>query len=229
LDFKIISSEALFFACLKEGEEAAWAEFIRRFNPLVGRVVLRIARQWGESSPEVVNDLIQDTYVKLCSEKDRICREFRPTHENSVFGYVKVFAANLARDYFKGRHALKRGGAATRVSVEAEENTVGAASRNPFEESIERNLLVRSIEQCLDTVASGPLRIRDRQIFWLYYRAGLAASAIANLPSIGLTTKGVESTILRLTRLIRARLVARKQEDLRFEQSPKGIREADSF
>ena len=40
-------------------------------------------------------------------------------------------------------------------------------------------------------------------MFWLYYRVGLTANAIAALPSIGLSMKGVESTILRLIRLLR--------------------------
>jgi hypothetical protein len=44
---------------------------------------------------------------------------------------------------------------------------------------------------------------RDRKLFWLYYRVGLTADAIAGLPSIGLSTKGVESSLLRLTRLLR--------------------------
>jgi hypothetical protein len=66
-------------------------------------------------------------------------------------------------------------------------------------------VLIRQIDECLQAVCVGPNSQRDRKIFWLYYRAGLPASAIAALPTIGLTTKGVESTLLRLTRLVRQR------------------------
>lgn len=68
----------------------------------------------------------------------------------------------------------------------------------------ERGILLRELDALLcRLLAAGPQLERDRRIFWLYYRVGLAASAIAALPSTGLTTKGVESTILRLTRLLR--------------------------
>ncbi len=45
--------------------------------------------------------------------------------------------------------------------------------------------------------------VRDRNLFWLYYRQGLTAQAISQIPSIGLSAKGVESAIARLTRLLR--------------------------
>lgn len=43
-------------------------------------------------------------------------------------------------------------------------------------------------------------------IFLLYYRQGLTASEIAALPSLDLTTKGVESVIARLTYMIRSHI-----------------------
>jgi RNA polymerase sigma-70 factor (ECF subfamily) len=45
---------------------------------------------------------------------------------------------------------------------------------------------------------------RDRTIFWLYYRQGFSAREIAELPGLGLTQKGVESCIHRLTNMLRA-------------------------
>jgi RNA polymerase sigma-70 factor, ECF subfamily len=65
---------------------------------------------------------------------------------------------------------------------------------------------MREIDATLSQIAAGPQLQRSRRIFWLYYRVGLTANAIAALPYIGLSTKGVESTILRLTRLLREEL-----------------------
>jgi RNA polymerase sigma-70 factor (ECF subfamily) len=45
--------------------------------------------------------------------------------------------------------------------------------------------------------------VRDRNLFWLYYRQGLTAEAISRIPAIGLSAKGAESAIGRLTRLLR--------------------------
>ena len=44
---------------------------------------------------------------------------------------------------------------------------------------------------------------RDRLIFWMYYRQGFTAKAIAAIPSISLTVKGVEGVIQRLTGQLR--------------------------
>jgi len=40
-------------------------------------------------------------------------------------------------------------------------------------------------------------------IFWLYYEQGYSAKEISLLPSMGLTVKGVESTLQRLTRFLK--------------------------
>jgi DNA-directed RNA polymerase specialized sigma24 family protein len=44
---------------------------------------------------------------------------------------------------------------------------------------------------------------RDRSLFWLYYLQGLTAEEIARLPVAGLTAKGVESVLRRVTRWLR--------------------------
>jgi RNA polymerase sigma-70 factor (ECF subfamily) len=71
---------------------------------------------------------------------------------------------------------------------------------------------------------------RDRTVFWLYYQQGFSAKAIAALPSIGLSEKGVESAILRLTREVRNRLATTRSEPSRgADPDPKGLRAAKSY
>jgi RNA polymerase sigma-70 factor (ECF subfamily) len=55
---------------------------------------------------------------------------------------------------------------------------------------------------------------RDRALFWLYYRQGYTAEEIARLPSAGLTAKGVESALRRVTVWLRGE-VERKSPDVR--------------
>jgi len=64
------------------------------------------------------------------------------------------------------------------------------------------------IERCLAQLASEPNFARHHAIFWLHYRQGLTAKAISQLPAIPLGTKGVESTLLRLTRYVKACITA---------------------
>jgi RNA polymerase sigma-70 factor, ECF subfamily len=204
MDYAELSAEELVLACRQTDDIAAWQEFVRRFHPLIATVALRVARRWGESSPQLIDDLVQETYLKLCADNFHLLRCFKPHHQDAFFGYLKVVTANLVHDHFKAAHSTKRGSGAIEVTNEpiitsatSACNTTGTAKNS------ERGILLRELDALLCRLAAGPQLERDRRIFWLYYRVGLAASAIAALPSIGLTTKGVESTILRLTRLLR--------------------------
>jgi len=206
VDYAAMPSNDLALLCFEGGDESAWAEFIRRFHPLIVRIVLRVAHQWGEHSPQVVDDLVQDTYLKLCAERASLLQSFEPAHKDAIYGYVKVFTANLVRDRFKARRSVKRGGSTVHASIEDDDPAPGTRESSSAVALIERDILIQQVGACLKTVCSGPSSERDSRIFWLYYRAGLPASAIAALPTIGLSTKGVETTILRLTRQIRERL-----------------------
>jgi RNA polymerase sigma-70 factor (ECF subfamily) len=227
VDYATLSPSELVLTCLRAGGEPAWNEFVRRFQPLIVGVVIRIARRWSESSPEVLDDLVQETYLKLCSERHMLLKQFHPRHPDAIFGYIKVFTANLVHDHFKALHTQRRGGATLQFQVEGEPE-LNLPSRTADEKSMERAILIGEIDACLRVAETGPNVERDRKIFWLYYRVGLSASAIASLPSTGLTTKGVESTILRLTRHVKLRLV--HQGPMACEDaSEKGVRPAESL
>ena len=172
--------------------------------PLISTVALRVARRWGEFSPQVVDDLVQEVYLKLCADRFRMLRSFESHHPDAFYGYLKVVTANLVLDYFKGAHSIKRGSGTVAVSADPQTgsrtDTIAAVG---VDERSERKILMREVDALINRLAAGPHLERDRTVFWLYYRVGLTANAIAALPSIGLSMKGVESTILRLTRLLR--------------------------
>ena len=227
VDYGAISPEDLVVACGQSGNESAWAEFVRRFHPLIARVALRVARQWGQTSPQVIDDLVQETYLKLCAGRLSVLRNFKSNHKDAVYGYIKVFTANLVHDHFKSTHSQKRGGASTAASIDGAHWDFIPQTSTSTAAMLERGVLIQEVEACLQSVASGPGSERDRRIFWLYYRVGLAASGIAALPTIGLSTKGVESTLLRLTRQVREQLVNTKRREANKESE--GIGRPESF
>jgi RNA polymerase sigma-70 factor (ECF subfamily) len=95
---------------------------------------------------------------------------------------------------------------------------------------MERGILIHEIEKHLSENAGGTENDRDAMIFWLYYRTGLTASAIADLPGIDLTTKGVESLLLCLTRELRELLSKpERHQPIIAHDSKKGIITAESF
>jgi RNA polymerase sigma-70 factor (ECF subfamily) len=149
---------------------AAWREFVGTFHRLIATVALRVARRWGESSPQLIDDLVQETYLQLCDDNFRRLRKFKSDHPDAFYGYLKVVTANLVHDHFKAAHSSKRGSGTIEIAADEKIplgcDALGGAS------------VVKSA--------------------W-----GLTADAIAGLPSIGLSTKGVESSLLRLTWLLR--------------------------
>lgn len=228
MDYSALSSEELLVACLRHGDEHVWSEFVRRFQPLISIVVLRTARCWGETSPDLLDDLIQETFLKLCADRETILQKFEPDHPDAIFGYIKVLTTNLVHDHLKALYSQKRGRNLT--STLPEHYDVQESRRHSLSEAqvIERNVLISQIDAALRALETGT-NSRDRRIFWLHYRAGLSASAIAAIPSIGLTTKGVESTLLRLTRHVKEKLCQQRQRACEDTQESKGIRPAESF
>jgi RNA polymerase sigma-70 factor (ECF subfamily) len=227
MDYAAISPEDLVRACLGSGNQLAWAEFVRRFHPLIARVVLRVASQWGDASRQIVDDLIQETYLKLCEDKGRLLRTFESRHEGAIYGYIKTFTANLVHDHFKGSRSKKRGGGSSTTDLHDDETQCATDGSAKAVSAMERNILLHQVDVCLRAIVSGGDAQRDRKIFWLYYRTGLTAGAIASMPGIGLTTKGVESVLLRVTRQVRDSL---SQAAPSGSVGPeKGIRQAESL
>ncbi len=200
-----MSVEELVRQCSTSHSSEAWEEFIRRFHRLIAVVILRTARSFGDSSKQTVDDLIQETYLRFCADNFRTLRSFEQQHPGAFTGYIKVVAANVVRDHFKASYSQKRGAGHLE---QIEDDFVPAASEDSAgsPKSIERAVLIQQIASHLEFCVAGPDQERNRRIFWLHYRAGLSARAIADLPGIGLSAKGVESIIMRVTKELRERM-----------------------
>ena len=206
-----MSAVELVCACAGSNHGVAWEEFVARFHRPISLSIIRTAYQWGRVPQQVVDDLVQDTYLKLCADKCRLLREFAVQHPEAVGGYIKTIAVNVARDHFKALHSQKRGAGEIAhsledIQLEAPTGNVGS------HDAMEREVLLKEINRCLETCAVGPDWERDRVIFWLYYQQGMSAKAIAALPTVDLTAKGVESAILRLTRLVREQVAGARSQ-----------------
>jgi RNA polymerase sigma-70 factor (ECF subfamily) len=221
-----LSPPELFSTCARGGDAASWEEFIRRFNPVIGRSVLRVAIRHGTSEKALIDDLVQETYLRICANDCKLLRTFQAHTPESAFGFLKVVAASVAQDFFKSRLAAKRAPEARADSLEEGVATARPESAKGTLNTTERSLLIEQIDRKLSAVVPPEELQRARTVFWLYYRSGFTASAIASLPGLDLTTKGVESLLLRLTRLIREKLSGVGEPDTR---SKKGFQQAESF
>jgi RNA polymerase sigma-70 factor (ECF subfamily) len=224
-----ISDEELILACAELNDGAAWQEFVSRFRRPIALSITRIAWQWGAMPHQIVDDLVQETYLKLCTEKCRLLCEFTLQHPGAALGYIKTVAVNVAHDHFKSLHSQKRGSGVKPQSIgDAELRAHGWSLGSP--DAMEREILLKEVDRCLESGTTGPDQDRDRLIFWLHFQQGLSANAIAGLPTVDLTTKGVESAISRLSRLVREQVAGLKlQTSVSPPSEEKGFRPAESY
>jgi RNA polymerase sigma-70 factor (ECF subfamily) len=201
MDPRKLSLQELLSYCLDSQDQDGWTEFVRRFQPLIAGVVTKCVLRRGSRKPAPVDDLAQETFLKLCANNCKALRDFDFQHDNAFFGFLKVVASHVVEDHFRGSNSLKRGSG--REEDDIEEVRTAASSGFHSTQPAENAILLGQIDRCLAKLAPEPNFTRDYTIFWLYYRQGLTAKAISQLPSITLGVKGVESTLLRLTRYVK--------------------------
>jgi RNA polymerase sigma-70 factor (ECF subfamily) len=182
-------------ACLRSASSEEWGDFIRLLQPVLARVVYRVAAPRGVTNPAEIDDIVQDIFLKIGSGAQRILRVLPVDNDVSTWAFFKVMAANCARDYLRGKYADKRGNERT-VSADSNLEELAGGDLSP----VELQVLIHQVDAAL---AATP---RERTIFWLYYREGLTAREIAAIPAFELTPKGVESSIYRLTAAVRKTL-----------------------
>lgn len=201
-----MSEEELIRACAEGNDGPAWDEFVSRFQKPISLSIKRTACQWGKDPAQFVDDLLQETYLKLCADKCRLLLEFARQHSaEAVLGYIKTIAINVAHDHFKSLHSQKRGAGETDQLLE---DFDPAAQSGDFggPGAMERKIFLKQVDDQLQNCAAGSNQERDCLIFWFYYLQGMSAKAIAALATIKLTAKGVEAVIFRLTRCLREHL-----------------------
>jgi RNA polymerase sigma factor (sigma-70 family) len=185
-------------ACAHSADAAEWEEFVRRSAPLASLVALRVARQWlNGPSAATVDDIVQEVFLKLCERERRILRDFEPRGEDSFLGLLRLVSASVANDYFRRMYSAKRGGKVVTMPLAEDGAAVPAASAQPAPQ-MRQSALLAQLDRKLRS-APEVIGERDRAFFWLYYRQGFTAEEIAGLAASGLTAKGVESALRRVT------------------------------
>lgn len=207
MDSQDLSAQDLLRLCLQSQDAASRQEFVRRSQPTIARVVRRSLCRFSRPNLSLVDDLVQETYIKLFAHDWKALRDFHCDQDDPacfevvLFGLLKTVASNVVHDHFRSSCSQKRGSGRAQEDMEKVAVTLPSAAPGP-----ERNVLLGQILGCLRDLAGEPTFQRDWAIFQLYYFDGLTAEAIANLPGIDLKTKGVESALLRLVRYIRGKL-----------------------
>ncbi|MGA2169098.1 MAG: sigma-70 family RNA polymerase sigma factor [Terracidiphilus sp.] len=198
-------------SCAHSADAAEWEEFVCRCGPLASVVALRVSRMWvSNPSPATVDDIVQEVFLKLCEQERRILRDFEPRGEDSFLGLLRMVSVSVANDYFRRLRSAKRGGNVVTAPLLEEEAQLPGDGAQPAAR-MQRSVLLAELDRKLRS-APEVVTERDRALFWLYYRQGFTAEEIARLTAIGLTAKGVESALRRVTTWLRGEIERQKSE-----------------
>jgi len=181
--FGDLTMQQLLELCLSvNSSDAAWSELIPKAQRTIRGTIYKSLCRWTTPSRDVVDDLVEDTLVKLVSNDYKALRKFKPEHDNSFPGYLKVIASNVAEDY--RRKALRRV-----VAPLSELDDPISYAPGP-----DQQILLDQISQYLQENASR----QEYDVFWLYHKQGFTAKAISQLPGVDLTDKQVEYILWKL-------------------------------
>src|ERR1051326_5236125 len=145
--------------CLSSEDQGLWQDFVQRTQPLIANVIINTLRRWRDPSPSLVDDLLQETFLKLFANNRKALRSIRNEYEHTIFGYLKVVASNVACDHFRQ----------PKNKVEEVELTDPIVPPSP--DGFDRLQFVRlkeKIQACLDRHSSSETYKRDVTIFWFY-------------------------------------------------------------
>jgi RNA polymerase sigma-70 factor (ECF subfamily) len=202
MDLNKLPANDLAKLCCDAGNLAAWNEFVRRFQQPIALAVKRKARKWGGVSPEVVDDLVQDIFMRLCADRCKVLKNFVPKGPDSIIGYLVVVARNVAHDHFRAGMAQRAGGEARHlVTEDGDLDFIPAPPHRAH--NADWSLRIGEIDSALKALMPEPVTERDYTIFWMYFQEGFTASEIGGIGSFRLSIKGVEASIHRTKELLR--------------------------
>jgi RNA polymerase sigma-70 factor (ECF subfamily) len=193
-----------FREALESGRLPQWEEFVRLTHGLVASTIYYSLSRWRTPQRELVEDLVQETFLKLCADNFNLLRRFRSQSSEAFAAYLRTVAASVAADGRRRDRAQKRGSGGTALELDEARDVPASADSTG---AVERTILLEHIENCL----SGQ-KDRDQHVFWLYYRHGFTAEAISEFRSLDLSSSGVESLLRRLVTAVRKCLEKRGQQ-----------------
>jgi RNA polymerase sigma-70 factor (ECF subfamily) len=195
MNFSNLPTRELLDYCLKTGDEMAWREFDKKLRPTIcGSVKKKLLSKNIKSGVE--QELVQDTYVKLCAHDRRALRNLRWDNDESIFKYAKVVAHSAVEDWR----------AKNKIFQDPKGIDDLVTSYQVKGQPVDLAILRGQIDRCLQAMASQPNFERDRAIFWYFFRWGYHASEIAGLPAVNLSVRKVENILQKLVRFVRLRL-----------------------
>lgn len=132
-------------------------EFFERFDKFIRLAVLKASRRSNSTVGRgLLDDLMQDVYMKLFANDGQALKQFKGQHENSIFVFLQVIATRVVM-----QHRLKM-----MVQKRRRPELLDHPS-DPLENYLEAHER-QEIENVLEEVITGRNKERDKAIFKTY-------------------------------------------------------------
>jgi RNA polymerase sigma factor (sigma-70 family) len=219
-------TELLKLCSKRPADDAAWQEFVRRYNTTIKAHVVRTfhkkAREESDRKPQfpedMIEDLVQAVYMRLVEDQNRALERFEGEYENSIFQYLGMISINVVRDYFREAKAQKR----PKITFSLDElieksgdsSMAGVVKSHlngrPATES-SASYTLDDIEMALSKAVSARHRDRDIMIFRLRYIQGLTLEEIKQRMELDLSPISVGSILNRITTKMKSMLTRERK------------------
>lgn len=188
--------------------EAVWEELVRRYGRLLTLCVCRVLRARGvHPSPDLVEEMVQEAYVRLLTRGERRLEQCRAEGEKQVIVYLARVAERVALDELRAANARKRG-AGVLVPLGSREAAPAATAVDPGETpevlALRRELRRLLLEVCgaLPGRANHGGRRRNLRILRLALLEGWSSREIARAEGGRLAASTVDTVVHRARRLL---------------------------
>ncbi len=196
MDCTSLTIRELLNLCLDSDDPDAWCEFLQRVQkPVAATIIRTLGSKLAE--PSRVDDLVQNTWVKLFENDRRALRGIESTHENAIFAFAKKTAYRVTLDYLRD---------VNRVRLLSIDDDGFIEPPNSGWMRVLGDLRREDVDRCLKTLSGERHFERDYAIFWLHYEQGYTLKEVARFKWIGLSEKGVEGVVYRLVHYIKKEL-----------------------
>lgn len=161
------------------GDNAAWQEFIRRFQNFIAAVIINECKRLHyKEGYERIEDLLHNVYVRLLANESRALRNFKGKFENSIVSYLKLIAINVVRS---DRLVTSRHPVVNQPAVESVYQDMVPDSGS--EERLEAGALEQAIQDCLGLIEEQRRNgARDVLLFRCVFFEEMSVEEVADLP-----------------------------------------------
>jgi RNA polymerase sigma factor (sigma-70 family) len=218
-DFNRLSHVDLVRSCAATNDALAWQEFVSRYNRFICLAVLRAYCQRGgrraySVDVDLVNDLVQDVYLKLFESTRGALQTFRGANDAAVFVYIGRVAMSVVIDHLRRSGARKRGSDVASLDApvadeDGRETTLAdrlvASGPDPEQEAI-ASLLRAQVSGILGRSLRGRNAERDLRIAEAFIFDECSLAEISEQLGGRIRESGIKSSVRRTTMRLRGEI-----------------------